>query len=696
MSFGAVCRLLLASSSLVGCNAILGNENHYLALSHCDGGMSCNAASGGIGAAGAEGPEAGGSPSAGGNVSSGGAGRGGAASGNGGTTGLGGRGLSESDAATSDGASNGGASSGGASGAGGVVVDPCAGMVCNQAPSVACSDATHLVSYDPSGTCVGGVCKYASHTELCSGGCAAGVCAGDPCVSVVCSQPPATSCTDATHLTTHDAQGTCTGGVCSYTSHLAACAGGCAAGVCAGDPCAGVSCDKPPSPGCKNATTQTTYASSGSCSGGTCAYVPTDVICNMGPAARCKDANTRETYPATGACDSGGCVYAPTDTPCGSNSQCNSGVCAVCKTASSCGSTCSPCAGGTPVCLDQGTTSSCVQCASDADCSGTTPRCKASTHTCVGCISAADCDASQVCNPTTQTCNGQSCSGLAATCGPNGSGDCCAEATVPAGTYNRSNDPAYPATISAFRLDAYEITVGRFRSFVAAYTQTMTPTGSGKNPKNAADPGWDPSFNTSLPADSTALRAALKCDPTTATWTDAKGANEARPINCINWFEAFAFCIWDGGRLPSEAEWNDAAAGGGDQRIYPWSTSATDTNVTPEYASYYETPDCVGDGQPGCQLTDLIVVGSKPKGNGKWGHADLAGNIAEWTLDWLLDPYPTASCRDCANLTAKDYRSVRGGNYDSHVNFIESGVRVNLGAPAFHSQLQGARCARNP
>ena len=48
-------------------------------------------------------------------------------------------------------------------------------------------------------------------------------------------------------------------------------------------------------------------------------------------------------------------------------------------------------------------------------------------------------------------------------------------------------------------------------------------------------------------------------------------------MNCVNWFEAYAFCIWDGGFLPSDTEWEYAAAGGSLQREYPWGSTAPGT-----------------------------------------------------------------------------------------------------------------------
>lgn len=179
-----------------------------------------------------------------------------------------------------------------------------------------------------------------------------------------------------------------------------------------------------------------------------------------------------------------------------------------------------------------------------------------------------------------------SCVGLAESCGPNADEDCCSTATpIPGGTFFRSYDMAgdgmypsmsYPATVGPFVLDRFEVTVGRFRKFVEAGmgTRANPPSaGGGARRLNGIDGqgGWDASWNDDLAADTAALVTAIKCDPTYQTWTDTAVANENLPINCVDWFEAAAFCIWDGGFLPSEAEWNFAAAGGAEQRAYPWS-----------------------------------------------------------------------------------------------------------------------------
>jgi formylglycine-generating enzyme required for sulfatase activity len=262
------------------------------------------------------------------------------------------------------------------------------------------------------------------------------------------------------------------------------------------------------------------------------------------------------------------------------------------------------------------------------------------------------------------------------------------------GVFNRSfdfaNDPnsgntSFPATISDFRLDKYEVTVGRFRAFVNAGlgVQDNPPLTRAGAHANILASGWDSSWNMSLPmhrADLLDALNALKCNG--STWTDQPGSNENRPINCLTWFEAMAFCAWDGGYLPTEAEWNYAATGGGQQRAYPWSVPAAQLTVDLQHASY--NVDGIVDGP-------VLVVGSLPLGDGRWGQSDLAGNVAEWTLDYNAAYQST--CTDCANLATTASRQSRGGGFGDGKVPLRTAFRRGV-APLNGTSTTGVRCAR--
>jgi formylglycine-generating enzyme required for sulfatase activity len=287
---------------------------------------------------------------------------------------------------------------------------------------------------------------------------------------------------------------------------------------------------------------------------------------------------------------------------------------------------------------------------------------------------------------------GPSCDGL----GPICQGEsCCTTLFVPGGAFllGQGLQPSSAsASVSSFYLDEYEVTVGRFRAFADAYDAWR----AGGNPRQdagahplIAGSGWQPgAWDSNLGASANALRRDVgSCSP--STWS-ATGQNDALPMSCLTWYDAFAFCAWDGGRLPTEAEWEYAAAGGPAARLFPWGSDAP----TADRAVF----DCFGDGDYGaaCTLGDILPVGSKPRGAALFGHQDLAGSMWEWALDWLVLRYPP-QCVDCANVTdaSTGLRIIRGGGWprDTTSGYLETSFRNN-NYPQNGYNSVGVRCAR--
>jgi formylglycine-generating enzyme len=291
-------------------------------------------------------------------------------------------------------------------------------------------------------------------------------------------------------------------------------------------------------------------------------------------------------------------------------------------------------------------------------------------------------------------------------CGPDHE-SCCTSLEVNGGAYFRTytNDGTGPtntadsATISDFRLDKYLVTVGRYRKFVTAWkggSGYAPPVGSGKHThlnggKGLADGATPGSFETGwLAADNTNLAPTndnLACSPDYATWTNDPSTHEGLPINCVNWWEAYAFCIWDGGFLPSEAEYQYAAAGGDEQRKFPWGSAAPGT------ASQYAIYGCdYADGSGTCSgIGNIAPVGTPIRGAGRWGQLDLVGELAEWNLDWYA-PYVNP-CVNCANLTSASGKVIRDGYFVSSDAVLLSSYRSSF-YPTNRFYNFGFRCAR--
>ncbi|MEB2312344.1 MAG: formylglycine-generating enzyme family protein [Sorangiineae bacterium] len=345
-------------------------------------------------------------------------------------------------------------------------------------------------------------------------------------------------------------------------------------------------------------------------------------------------------------------------------------------------------------------------------CSGSTPQ---------TCSSSGAWESGSACAGATPSCYAGACvsqpscavdGGGRTNCGTGGNESCCTSLSVKGGTFYRDyTDPPtgdywtknYPATVADFRLDKYEVTVGRFRKFVEAWVGGWRPVaGAGKHMHlngglglvnsgagGGNEPGWDASWSSGLAQSTVDWDTNLACDPDYQTWTPSAGGNENRPINCASWSELYAFCIWDGGFLPSEAESHYAASGGSEQRKYPWGSNDPGANADLAiYGCYYNgSGSCTG-------VTNIAPVGSAPNGAGKWGQQDLAGNVWEWRLDWRANAYDV-SCNDCAHTTPASSRVVLGGDFHDIASVLLSPYRFDYN-PSYRSRALGGRCARTP
>ena len=160
-------------------------------------------------------------------------------------------------------------------------------------------------------------------------------------------------------------------------------------------------------------------------------------------------------------------------------------------------------------------------------------------------------------------------------------------------------------------------------------------------------------------------------------WADGqppKGMLE-HPVVYVNWHDACGYCAWlsqvigQPVRLPTEAEWEKAARGDRDKRVYPWG----------------ETFDVVKCNSAALGLDDTTPVGIFPAGASPYGCLDLAGNMWEWTCSlWKAYPYDPNDGRE--NLAASDEERcvLRGGAFWDVHRFVRCAVRHGDHARYFH------------
>jgi formylglycine-generating enzyme len=271
---------------------------------------------------------------------------------------------------------------------------------------------------------------------------------------------------------------------------------------------------------------------------------------------------------------------------------------------------------------------------------------------------------------------------------------CCESLPVTGGLFalqSQAIGTTVPVTVSSFRLDRFEVTVGRMREFIEHYDewrgQGQPEQDLGEHPL-IPDSGWQvPRFSDALPASAEEFEERLRnCGPTPFS-TYAEAPSDQVPLNCASWFEAAAFCAWDGGRLPTLREFAYAAVGGAEQRLYPWGNEPEPSRVYALFGCSINTFD------PVCTIAEVTPVGARLPGAGPFGHDDLSGSMSEWVLD--VEAPLGRTCADCADLGPDEsLRRWREGNWLGSAESMKNGPFPAL-PPGERNFFLGLRCARD-
>ena len=177
-------------------------------------------------------------------------------------------------------------------------------------------------------------------------------------------------------------------------------------------------------------------------------------------------------------------------------------------------------------------------------------------------------------------------------------------------------------------------------------------------------------------------------------YTAAPGPDDERPVNCLSWQRAVAYCTKVGKRLPSEAEY-EYAAGARASRAFPWGgdlPACADAVHGGESCPAVKGPALAGSG-----TRDRLVLGSAVV-------VDLAGNLRELVADrfrrgdepcWGDGVFVDPVCeRDTPETQVA--RSVRGGSYRDEGTLLRAALRGFIENERFAiSELVGFRCARS-
>ena len=213
----------------------------------------------------------------------------------------------------------------------------------------------------------------------------------------------------------------------------------------------------------------------------------------------------------------------------------------------------------------------------------------------------------------------------------------------------RDARPIHRVSIDGFWMDRTEVTNARFAEFVAA---TDYVTVAERPPKPEDFPGAP--LENLVPGSLvfTPPEGPVPLENHYAWWNYVPGADwrhptgpgssieghDNDPVVQIAHADADAFALWEGKRLPTEAEWECAARGGRAGNLYPWGNEFRPRGrfMTNTWQGRFPLENTAGDGYAG-----VAPVGTFPAND--YGLHDMSGNVWEWCSDWYRhDTYAPA------------------------------------------------------
>jgi formylglycine-generating enzyme required for sulfatase activity len=249
--------------------------------------------------------------------------------------------------------------------------------------------------------------------------------------------------------------------------------------------------------------------------------------------------------------------------------------------------------------------------------------------------------------------------------------------------------PEHMVALARYFLDDHEVTVRRFRDWWRNGHVTPKPGDVVFVAGDGTTVTWDASW---------VVREPTVYDGNNfANWLGVtQSTNDAYPVNFVDWPTALAYCVTNGGRLPTEAEW-EAAASGRSGRIFPREAAET-RNVAPLAAmlpcSHANTTiGAVGCGAPKASALDGFTVD---------GAYDMIGSVAEWVLDGAPHGgagctkgcYPDGPLADPLRAPIGAQRGVRGGSFrETKVERLRAQARSFSDATTQSADI-GFRCVR--